>query len=144
MFNLTKKSDRACCPSCGTNSRVYPNQWPDHPAQKFLTFDSHYYVLMCQYHCGHCEGANKDPEKAEKVEYLFQGYQAESMKLFKHHIQESYPAVLTHRNAVDKVLVDMLRPVTDKGLSFNALQEILTLVVIHERLHHASGQIASH
>jgi hypothetical protein len=90
-----------------------------------MTFDSHYYVLTRQYRCGQCEDANKDREKADKVQYLFQGHHAESMKRFKHHIRESYPAVLTHRNAVDKVLADMLRPVTDKGLSFNALQEML-------------------
>ena len=57
--------------------------------------------------------------------YTFMAHDARSLQLLPHGYGNDFPAVLTWRAGVDKRIVDLLRPLSDKGVRHAAISEIL-------------------
>jgi len=57
--------------------------------------------------------------------YTFMAHDARSLQLLPHGYGNDFPAVLTWRAGVDKSIVDLLRPLSDKGVRHAAISDIL-------------------
>jgi len=59
-----------------------------------------------------------DDEAAAKVRpYTFMSYNAMSVALLEDGLGEYFPAYLSHRSGCDKCVIDLMRPLFDKGVS---------------------------
>ena len=64
-------------------------------------------------------------EKCTEPPYTFMGYDLRSRQLLAHGYGNDFPAFLTHRSGVDLRIIDLLRPLSDKGVRHHAVSEIL-------------------
>jgi hypothetical protein len=146
------KESMPCCISCGSNHNVDPHGWPGHhPARRIITFNTTYFLMSRQYKCSSCEKANSErkeaatitqlpgqrtltgepvreanlKESSSKIQYTFMGSHEECLKRFRHAVRDSFPAILSAKSGLDKVLASCLRPLSDKGLAFKAMEKWL-------------------
>ena len=64
-------------------------------------------------------------EKCTEPPYTFMGYDLRSRQLLPHGYGNDFPAFLTYRSGVDLRIIDLLRPLSDKGVRHHAVSEIL-------------------
>jgi len=83
-------------------------------------------------------GGGGDEESQRDVPYTFMAYDEGSRPLLPYGHGDQFPALLSHRAALDKSAMDMMRPCFDKGLkpaSFsNLLLELQTKLYTKEHL----------
>lgn len=136
-----------CCISCGKNHDVVPHSFQtNHPARRIITFDTYYFLMSRTYRCKVCEKFNKSDndtrrpvvdgqqampgtqvgrQKGKRTQYTFMGSHEDCLKRCRHFVRESFPAVLSAKSGLDKVLASSLRPLSDRGLSFKAMSKWL-------------------
>ena len=66
-----------------------------------------------------------------KPQYTFMGYDARSRARLPHGYGDEFPAFLTHRGGVDLVVIDLMRPLFNKGLRPEACSA--TLLELHTK-----------
>ena len=130
------KTFMPCCPNCKCNTNVGPHGFRDnHFGRQVVGMTSTYYVMSRRYICHECRcnvvKAKEDVEKVaqqnglsievESVEsesvfmtYTFMAYDRRILHLFKYNRGVlKFPAYLTWRAGVDKLVLKLLRPLQD-------------------------------
>ena len=64
-------------------------------------------------------------EPIEKIQYTFMGYNSKVLRSFPFGFEQEFPAFLTHRAGVDLSIIDLMRPLFDKGVRPTALSDLL-------------------
>ena len=138
------------CPSCRSSADVRVHGWVhDHFGRRVCGLSDHYYVQSRRYICRGCE---KDAKTARAeatatatglglaveettsdgpLQYTFMAYDARSRELLPFGYGDEFPAFLTKRGGVDLALIDMMRPLFDKGLRPEAFSR--TLLELHTK-----------
>ena len=142
------------CPCCKSASRVRFHCWRDnHFGRRIVGLDTHYFVISRRYYCRGCHldaiaakeaavaaaqsagltveggaGAADGPEQ-----YTFTAWDERSRPLLPHGLGSYFPAFLTHRGGVDMAIIDLQRPLFDKGFKPGSLSS--TLLELHTKRH---------
>lgn len=135
------------CVECETAAQVGPHCFRDnHFARRIGGLKSHYFTMSRRYICGCCEDkAAKAKQAAEDAglsveastdtesQYTFMGWDARSRARLPFGYGEEFPAFLTHRGGIDTEVIDLMRPLYDKGLRPEALSA--TILELHTKAH---------
>ena len=131
-----------CCLGCKKNSRVGVKGYrTNHFARRVVTLYSSYYVMSRRYICHGCKEERAALEERvvrtaalnsveveitqDMPQYTFMGYNPVSVGLLPFGYGDNFPAFLTHRSAVDKSIIDWMRPLYDSGVRPEAFSDIL-------------------
>ena len=119
------------CVSCRSASCVGIHGWRDkHFGRRVCSLTTHYFIISRRYICHSCETKTKEIKEAARgvglhvvqdtrdspPAYTFMGYDARSRQRLPQGKGADFPAFLTHKGAVDMLLVDLMRPFYDKGV----------------------------
>jgi hypothetical protein len=111
------------CVSCNSNAQVAVHGYFNKsPARRVVSLQTHYYVMSRRYICHTCKSLNQD---RKKIQYTFMGYNSKVLENLPDGKGDDFPAFLTHQSAVDKLIVNLQRPLHDKGVRPHALSEML-------------------
>ena len=134
------------CPNCDTNCNVSFHAWrSNHYGRKIIGMKENYFTLSRRYKCSKCyedhikwksdmqrvateQGARIEfvgDEQAQSKNYTFMAWNSRSLQMMPYAYGEKFPAVLSHRSGLDKLVVDLMRPLFDKGVRPEALSNIL-------------------
>jgi len=145
---------KACMPTCfrcKTNHYVRNNGFREnHFGRVVITLDDHYHCLSRRYRCKVCEEKAKAivanysnlaenqnlraSFEALESQYSFMAWNKRVLPLYANGLGDEFPAFLTWRAGVDKLLLDLMRPLYDKGLRPEALSD--TLLELHSKRYH--------
>lgn len=139
------------CPRCDSNKDVSFHCWRDnHFGRKIISLDTNYFIMSRRYICKKCkddyvkltdelkqraEDAQVDinlKEEKEKIEfnYTFMAWNERCLQRLPCGYGTKFPALLSWKSGVDKMIVDMMRPLCNSGFrgeSFaNMLKELHT------------------
>jgi len=109
-----------------------------HFGRRVCDLKEHYFIISRRYICKHCEKITAATKQAAvssatlhglrvrnstedgdaMPQYTFMGYDLRSRSLLPHGYGDDFPAFFTHRSAVDKDVIDLMRPLFDKVLLF--------------------------
>ena len=142
--NHTGVSHMPCCPNCKTNKRVGAHGFRDnHSGRVVVNLTDTYYVISRRYICHACQEVSVEAKKhVEKLatehhlvveeahdahrQYTFMGWDNRILPFFPSRRGElHFPAVLTWKAGLDKLLVDMMRPLLDGGVRPDRLSRII-------------------
>ena len=59
-------------------------------------------------------------EKTKLKQFIFMGHNKETISLLPNGHGLQFPAFLTHKNGVDKTIIDLMRPLVDNGVRISA------------------------
>jgi hypothetical protein len=150
---------KPCCPSCKQRKGVGNNGFrKNHFGRLIVGMDTTYYVITRQYRCYDCERKRNDlcgstameaalresgvsvEKTVDKLEYTFMAWDKRIIPLYPYGIGMDFPAILTWRAGVDKLVVAMMRPLFNKGVKpaqfANMLLELHTAEYDRLRLLH--------
>ena len=120
------------CPSCSSNTRVSVHGYRKQtPARNVVCLNTNYFIMSRRYICHTCKAnymqAKNDAagEPIEKIQYTFMGYNSKVLRSFPFGFEQEFPAFLTHRAGVDLSIIDLMRPLFDKGVRPTALSDLL-------------------
>jgi hypothetical protein len=135
---------RPCCPSCKSNNGVGNNGFrKNHFGRLIVGMKSTYYTITRRYRCYDCEKKNNDlcgataleevceengvniERRVDKVQYSFMGWDKRIMHLYPNGIGMEFPAFLTWRCGLDNLVVDLMRPMFNKGIKPTQLANML-------------------
>lgn len=142
------------CGKCCSNSQVGNNGFQNnHFGRRVVALDHDYYCLSRRYRCKKCEGKMKEIKKRieeraveyniaihveteihDQRKYTFMAWNRKTLELYPHGIGLKFPAFLTHKSGVDRLLLDTMRPLFDKGLRPGALAD--TILELHAKRYH--------
>ena len=71
---------------------------------------------------------------APRRTYTFMGFNAQSRQQLPHGLGDLFPAFVTWRGGVDKVIVDMMRPLIDSGTGFDSIHNLM--LELHAKRYH--------
>ena len=136
----------------------------NHFGRRVIALDTNYFILSRRYICHGCQhkaqlqrqlvenaateaGLRVVPVHDTVVAHTFMGWDPKSVERLPHGHGEVFPAFLTWRGAVDKRVIDLMRPLFAAGLRpevtvlvcgilvfFLTLQSILTSTEVHKPL----------
>jgi hypothetical protein len=137
------------CPTCKSSSNVRKHGYPsDHPGRRVTSFNTHYYIMSRQYLCTKCKEENDRQKKAaaggtfKRTQYTTMGYHDEMLKNLPDDMLYKFPAVLSHRAALDRPLAQSLRPILDKGMRADGIADwILELHSLQYTLDYLSYEL---
>lgn len=116
------------CPTCKTNDDVSTKGFRyDTLGRRVVSLDDCYFCISRRYICKACQGSDED----EKEQYQFMAWNETSLKFMQYGYQYYFPAFLTHKGGIDKAILDLMRPLCDKGLRLNSFQN--TLLELHSK-----------
>lgn len=134
------------CPCCGSASRVGAHCWRDnHFGRRIVGLETNYFVISRRYKCHACEEDAKSKKSAaeraaagagirvvvedeamdvdglaesegEAPQYTYMGWDQGSRELLPFGFNLKFPAFLTYNAGVDLTVLDMMRPLSDKGV----------------------------
>ena len=133
------------CPHCRVSNFVSPHGFRDNnDARRVCNMKNHYFVVSRRYICHTCEsvalakkasyvalaehaGLRVKPcaDIEEKTQYTFMGWDSISMSMLPFGYGSHYPAFHSHRSGVDNSILNLMRPLFNKGLRPDALSHIL-------------------
>jgi hypothetical protein len=120
------------CPSCSSNTRVSVHGYRNKtPARNVVCLTTNYFIMSRRYICQTCKASNMQAkndaagEPFEKIQYTFMGYNSEVLRSFPFGFEQEFPAFLTRRAGVDLSIIDLMRPLFDKGVRPTALSDLL-------------------
>ncbi|CAJ1958310.1 unnamed protein product [Cylindrotheca closterium] len=142
------------CAKCGSNTTVRNNGFRDnHFGRRVVALDHDYYCISRRYRCNNCEQKAREAKIAIQQsaaanniaiqfteetdsgqQYSFMAWNRKTLELYPHGIGQEFPAFLTHRSGVDRLLLDMMRPLFDKGLRPGAFAD--TILELHAKRYH--------
>jgi hypothetical protein len=119
---------KPCCIFCKSAQHVHPKDWP-YPGRRICHLTEHYYVMTRRYYCTACdESQQRRPKKS------WYAYDPECLPLYPHGHGDEFPAFLTHRSGVDNLIIDMMRPLYDKGIRPHNMSDLL--LEMHSKKYH--------
>jgi hypothetical protein len=132
------------CPCCRTNTWVkFHSYRSNHFGRVVIKSAGHYFVISRRYRCNHCKEVTEQAVKRaalitatvggtievvdspNKVQYNFMGYNPTSVEMLPYGWGNHFPAFFTHRGAVDKSVIDLMRPLFNYGVRPLQLHKIL-------------------
>lgn len=140
------------CVECHSAAEVGPHAFREnHFGRRICGLNTHYFAMSRRYCCSGCkqnamEVKQAAKERAEaaglsikemqesadaKPQYTFMGYDARSRARLPHGYGDEFPAFLTHRGGVDLLVIDLMRPLFNKGLRPEACSA--TLLELHTK-----------
>ena len=135
------------CPTCESAVEVAPHDFqPNHCGRRVCALTTNYFTITQRYICGCCSRAAKKAkedaaaaaaaaglrvEAAPAPQYTFMGYDARSRLHMPFGHGSEYPAFHTYKGAVDSAIIDLMRPLSSKGLRPTALSA--TLLELHAK-----------
>jgi hypothetical protein len=140
------------CPRHESNSRCGIHGFRDnHFGRRVVSLQSNCYVQSCQVMCHECKddhaaqkkkaetfylgtGATVTPsenKEDEDMHHTFMCWNSKSLLLLPNDYGEDFPAFLTHRSGVDKLIIDLMRPLFNKGLKPASFAQ--TLLELHSK-----------
>lgn len=124
------------CPSCFQQNVAAHGFRHDHFARRVVTMNSNYFIMSRRYVCKTCTQtvsnsrlANKDKEELPAA--TFMGYNSASRTLLPHGLGMFFPAFFTYRGAVDNSVIDLMRPLFDKGVRPESFSS--TMLELHSK-----------
>ena len=145
-WNDPAKTFMPPCPHCKCNTRVGAHGFRDnHHGRLVVNLNTTYYIMSRRYICHECKQVNKQakailkasaeqqginmtiPEEDQNERaYTFMGYDKRVLPLFKYNRGETeFPAYFTWRAGLDKMIVNMMRPLFDGGFRPERLSDML-------------------
>lgn len=101
------------CPECNSISRVGFHAWRDnHYGRKIISLDRHYFAISRRYKCQRCLKT-------------FMAWNERSLQLYPYGFGEKFPAILSWKSGIDKLVMNLARPLFDKGVRPSQLSDIL-------------------
>ena len=119
------------CAKCGSNNTVRNNGFRNnHFGRRIVALDHDYYCVSRRYRCNNCEQKAREAKLAIQQsaaanniaiqftdetdnngqQYSFMAWHKKTLELYPHGIGQQFPAFVTHRSGVDRLLLDMMRP----------------------------------
>ena len=131
-----------CCPNCKHNNAVGVHCYSIHPGRKVIGLKENYYVLGRRYICSDCK---KEKQRLKKLAELaasaatnvqievtkvdlqltFMGWDKRILPLFPDGRGKQFPAILTKRSGFCNSLIDIMRPLFDKGIRPESFSDLL-------------------
>ena len=119
------------CVDCGQSDQVSSHCFRDnHFGRRITHLTENYFVISKRYSCKRCQdeavaaklaateralAAGLEVVAGDVPQITFMGWDARSVALLPHGYGDEFPAFLTWRGGVDKVIIDLMRPLCDKG-----------------------------
>ena len=98
------------CPGCNSNCHVGIHGYSKKTlARRVIGLKAYYYIMSRRYICHSCE-------KSKINKYTFRAYNETSIKNLPRQYGLHFPAMLTHKLAIDKDVLDLMRPTFDAGM----------------------------
>lgn len=142
------------CVECRSNTRVGAHGFrANHDGRRICSLDTHYFIISRRYICHKCEDDAKESRvRATEIaqscglvvseneecmdcddneltlqppQYTFMGWDARSLPLLSYGHGEEFPAFITWRGGVDKQIIDLMRPLMNKGVRPETISAIL-------------------
>ena len=132
-----------CCPNCKTNARVGPHCFRENSAGRLIIgLEENYYCISRRYICSECEDKAKiQPQQVRDLAtslgviaevgevddeaYTFMAWNMNVLPLYPYDRGSKFPAWLSWRAGVDKVLLRQMRPLFDGGFRPGAYSRLL-------------------
>ena len=130
-----------CCPSCCSNRRVRSLGFNSHHyGRMVIGLTENYYTISKRYICRDCEVKSRALSAAAKtaaarnsaevtvktkLQYTFMATNKISLTLLPHGYGALFPAFTTRKSAVDKTVLNMMRPLMDKGHRAESMSDLL-------------------
>ena len=115
-----------CCPSCNSNTHVCVNKATNnHPVRRIISIEKCYFIASRQYCCTACREAAKTLPKDKKPQYTFMATHENCLKNLRPEYATDFPAILSHKSGVDRVLYRMLRPLFDASVQAAGISKML-------------------
>lgn len=112
------------CGHCESSSHVHVHGYRgDHIGRRITGVDRHYFMLTRRYVCMRCRPNAINAQQQQP--YTFSGWKATAVQLLPYGHGDCFPAFLTHRHGVDKRVIDMMRPLFNKGVRPEAFSDLL-------------------
>ncbi|SPQ94150.1 unnamed protein product (mitochondrion) [Plasmodiophora brassicae] len=86
--------------------------------RRVVTRDSCYFIIARTYRCTRCKGS-KAPS------YTFSAYHENFLSQLPDFIRVQFPALLTHRSAIDNSIIEEMRSLTEQGVSIEGYHRML-------------------
>ena len=116
-----------------------------HCGRRITALTTHYFTISRRYVCGCCKRKAKEAKDAAEAaglhveeedeedapQYTFMGYDLRSRCRLPYGYGDEYPAFHTHCSGVDNLIIDLMRPLSNKGVRFEALSA--TLLELHSK-----------
>ena len=98
------------CPGCNSNCHVGVHGYSKKTlARRVIGLKTYYYIMSRRYICHSCK-------KSKINKYTFCAYNEKSIKKLPRQYGLYFPAMLTHKLAIDKDVLDLMRPSFDAGM----------------------------
>jgi hypothetical protein len=119
-----------CCPTCESNIAVRPHCWRDnHFGRRVCDLGTHYFAMSRRYICRTCQAQADD--LADDEHYTFMGWNRKSLELLPFGYGDEFPAHLTWKGGVDKQILDLMRPLFNKGFRPESFSR--TMLELHSK-----------
>ncbi|KAL7532711.1 hypothetical protein ACHAXR_004793, partial [Thalassiosira sp. AJA248-18] len=141
-----------CCPNCSSNSNVSSHGFREnHFGRTVVGLKENYFMISKRYICKCCKKKSEDLTKKIKamkeiggdfsaevemkreMQYTHMGWNTKSVELMPFGWGDEFPAFLTYRAALDKDIIDMMRPMMNKGQRVDAISDLL--LELHAKQH---------
>ena len=127
------------CPNCRSNKDVGSHGFQsNHYGRIVVDMHENYFIMARRYICKGCKEAcqfSVETAKAgqargaeiyaEDISYTFMGYNPTSVALLPRGYGDEFPAILSHKAALDKKVIDLMRAVQDKGVRSESFSKML-------------------
>jgi hypothetical protein len=111
------------CPSCQTNDNIGVHGYNKKTiARRVIGIKLQYYIMSRRYICHSCQRV----QNSQKPKYTFMGYNERAVQSLPRQKGLQFPAMMTHKLAIDKSLVDMMRALFDGGIRPNRFCKMVT------------------
>ena len=138
------------CVECDSAAEVGPHGFQTiHFGRRITALDTHYFSMSRRYKCSCCMRKAKEAKQAaedaaaaaglcveacqesDDSQYTFMGYDPRARVRLPYGYGDEYPAFHTHCGGVDMAVVDLMRPLLNKGLRPDALSA--TMLELHTK-----------
>jgi hypothetical protein len=109
-------------PCCGETLTL--KGWMNFP-RRVISIDQNYYILSRRYECSAAE-CKKNRNRESKNGRTYLAHDAEILNQLPFDVQNSFPAVMSHRSALDKTLMNMIMPLVDSSLNSESIAKTVT------------------
>lgn len=86
-------------------------------------FKSSFYIMTCNYRCSNTTVYDLVTKKIKQ--HAFKGYNVDIVKQLSRSVQMDFPAIFTHRAAISKGLMDLIRPLIKNSAGPTRISKIL-------------------
>jgi hypothetical protein len=120
------------CVSCKCTAQVQVHGWSakgEHVGRRVCGMQRHYFMLTQRYICTACQAITE----ASRPRFTFYGWDKEVLLNLPHGYGLQFPAVLSHRSGIDKLVMDQMRVLFDAGVRPERFSDML--VELHAKQH---------